>query len=386
MGDIVSYDFKIATNARFTEQQLRNFINSIQNVSIESSDMNHILIGRKVNDKVIHSFSCDINNIVDLDDVDEVFTEIVLSPKWLYEISVPSSSTKIDICFAKKLSEFIANECKGAAFDPQLEKIIFPKGKIKRYLTPSVEERINVIEFRWFISVNSLTNDTITNFISTIKKILPEALPNRYGEYEPLQYKLDKLENFTECIIENKSKGDTVFFKSTSPCFGGSISTSFNKFKPDNVKLTSQFSLSFDARPFEKDSNWNDVLVNLFIQLSIKLNAYYAMGYVEENIIAKRNSKWYDGYCKTYSLPPLKWWNGIPNSPMWLNWYGKPYIQEVEHSFLNSKILKFDSGFFFKNKEFPATLGNLKGSFPKISENLLASSNNPAHFIPNIDL
>ena len=378
----MSYDYRVVSSNKVTQKQLNKFIILLGNYKFDVYN-NQIVFKRLSGDEYLFSFSCDCNCINDLEDIDDFFTEIVLSPKWSYELSVPYNSDKLDINNAKRFSEFIATNCNGAVYDPQLDKVIFPKSKIRRYTSSLDDNRINVINLYWFIPGKSLSNNTIKDFLNIVKKYLPEAIPKRYGDYEPLQHKFDGFDNFIDYVI--KSSGDMVFFKSTSPCYGGYISTSSGKLKYDTAKLISKFSLTFDARAFEKNENWNDTLINLFINLSIKLKAFYSMGFVEENIIAKRNSIGYDGFSKRYSLPPLNWWVGIPNSPMWLNWFGKPYAKEIEINLSKFTIIEFDSGIFYKTADFPIILKKIK-KYPKIPLKLLALNGNPAELIPDLDI
>jgi hypothetical protein len=62
-----------------------------------------------------------------LEELEEAVLKIVTAPKWSWQLSVSAGAPFEAVNVAKELSCFIAKKGKGASFDPQEEKILFPR-------------------------------------------------------------------------------------------------------------------------------------------------------------------------------------------------------------------------------------------------------------------
>ena len=80
------------------------------------------------------------------------------------------------------------------------------------------------------------------------------------------------------------------------PCFGGNISfpDKRDKFRPPGAERSIHLSMDFDGRALHADAAWCETIVQLFVELARKLKAFYAIGYVQRNVIVRR-SVWFDG-------------------------------------------------------------------------------------------
>ena len=63
--------------------------------------------------------------------------------------------------------------------------------------------------------------------------------------------------------------------------------------------------MDFDGRALHADAAWCETIVQLFVELARKLKAFYAIGYVQRNVIVRR-SVWFDGQ----SEPSPTLWGG----------------------------------------------------------------------------
>lgn len=143
--------------------------------------------------------------------------------------------------------------------------------------------------------------------------------------------------------------------------------------KPDKAGCISSIKLSFDYGACEYDARWIEVFTTLFEKLSVKLNAVYAMAYVEQNVIVKKNGNlYYDSKSKDYLIPSYNWWIGIPKSPMWLSWFGKPYIKELEKYLKDYTYSKYEEGLYLVASPKPVIKEELETLFPKLPQQLLA--------------
>lgn len=374
----MSYDFKIAAYNKIEQGLLQEFL-ATKEVVINSGSIerNNLIISSEKEistDKMI----MDIMPIINVEDIDEIFASVVLAPKWIYNITIPESSSKKCIKKGMDLAKFIAEACIGAAYDTREDKLIFPKGKPKRYEFKAVEERTNVINMEWFMPLIKVDINMMKVFFESLKRICPEAMPEKYGDYEPLRNRFENGQEhrFIEYILERKEEGQDIYFKGKKPCFSGSIYFPYeasNQIKPDKAGCISSIKLSFDCGACEYDARWIEVFTTLFEKLSVKLNAVYAMAYVEENVIVKKNGNlYYDSKCKDYLIPNYNWWIGIPKPPMWLSWFGKPYIKELEKYLKEYTYSKYEEGLFLVASPKPVIKEELEGLFPKLPQQLLA--------------
>jgi hypothetical protein len=132
-------------------------------------------------------------------------------------------------------------------------------------------------------------------------------------------------------------------------------------------------TLDFDGRALE-DDRWRDAVVSLFVQLARRLGAFYAMAYVQRNVIARRGQLWHDVESESYPLPRTKWWLGVPPAPTWLAWFGVPYRAEVEPALGRARQSSSDwpEGILLEIGSQPADLDQLKETFPSLPAHILA--------------
>lgn len=372
----MSYDFHIAASDRLDSKRLQDFLQQQGLLADDGSfERNNFLIYKPIKGEKQAICVCDVSQVIDPLDLDEVFATVVLAPKWFYRLCVPEATAKGDTAKVMNVAKCIAESCRGAVYDPQEEKVLFPKGQPKRYLAPSTDERINVIEMKWFLPPFQATSTIWKDLMRILRAICPEALPQRYGDYEPLQYKLQPgtEDQFYEFIQGEMQAGGLLFFKAKSPCFGGSIGFPTRTYRLEkNEQHVVSISLCFDARACV-DARWSKVLSSLFVELSKSMAAVYAMAYVDENIILKKGGHlYYNSSYKTYPLLNSPQWVGIPKLPMWLNWFGRPYIAEVAPALAGYTVLETQQGIFLQMGNQPKTLNELQMDFPKLPERLLA--------------
>ena len=115
----------------------------------------------------------------------------------------------------------------------------------------------------------------------------PEALPTRFGTFEPLQHRLDSNdESFLKMWeeVSNVEYGDLFFWSAKRPCFGGNISfpDKRDKFRPPGAERSIHLSMDFDKRALHADAAWCETIVQLFVELARKLKAFYASGMCNE--------------------------------------------------------------------------------------------------------
>lgn len=388
----MSFDLEIITTAKFDSTQLETFFASHQVFQPVGSlgEKSNVLVMRNTATKANPSFTIDGPFQVEPDDLAEEIVARTLHPQWLVQISVPASATKLDLKIASELSRFIADCCQGSVYDPQEGKVVWPRVKGSRYSMPSKEERIRLVTLRWFLPVSQRSSATASLMLQILRRTCPEALPTRFGTFEPLQNRLESgddepfLRMWDECRAVEY--GDMFFWKAKSPFYGGHVSfPDFrDKFRPPSVERAIEISLSIDGRAIHADNRWCETVVTLFGAIASRLRAFFGMGYVQRDVIARR-SIFLDG--KSENSPTLggKWWLGLPPTPTWLAWFGVGYAREVESSVSGFAPMITSDGILLRMGNDPMDRDQLAGLFPILPSDLIAQKQrdpiNPASTI-----
>jgi hypothetical protein len=80
-----------------------------------------------------------------------------------------------------RTAKALAVAAHGAILDPQADSITTPTG-VQRYMKPTREQVIDVLELSWFSMNEALrTREWFDAFVALLEQELPEALPVRHG-------------------------------------------------------------------------------------------------------------------------------------------------------------------------------------------------------------
>jgi hypothetical protein len=138
---------------------------------------------------------------VEPEDVPEEVAGLLPGIGWLTELNLEGDAPNAAMALARKSAKEIAKAAHGVVEDPQEDAITTPAG-VKRYVPLKNEKKFSTLNFSWWFMTDVLTKrEGREAFLNLLGKCLPEALPKRYGTYEPPEYKLEErgkehLENF----------------------------------------------------------------------------------------------------------------------------------------------------------------------------------------------
>ncbi len=127
---------------------------------------------------------------VEIDDLPEVLAAAVLAPRFLVEMSTPAAATEAARKRALKQARALAERFQGAVYDPQEDAVLWPRRSAKRWAAPAGEERIRVVDLDWYLPGRP-DRELAGRLLALLRATCPEALPRRYGDYEPLQHRLE---------------------------------------------------------------------------------------------------------------------------------------------------------------------------------------------------
>ena len=138
----------------------------------------------------------------------------VLDPHWLIQISVPAGAVEADLKDRQRASApYCENQPRISLRSAIVQGCLAGK-QVTRYVAPAKDERIRLVGLDWFLPASRGSTDTATTLLLLLRKVCPEALPTRFGTFEPLQHRLDSNdESFLKMWeeVSNVEYGDLFF-------------------------------------------------------------------------------------------------------------------------------------------------------------------------------
>ncbi|MFG1943904.1 hypothetical protein [Nonomuraea sp. NPDC048826] len=237
--------------------------------------------------------------------------------------------------FAKKVARRLAELTEGVVHDRQDDqRPVWPR--TTRRFEPPAAGRIDTLGLEWFVRREDLPGELPGSLLASLRRWLPEALPRRFGDHEPLGHKLSETgdEGFARAW---RSESGGLYWKAVRPCLAGSAHAVGEAFTPwligDERTLdhpVARLSLTFDLRVLS-DRRWLDDLAGAFARVARITGAFYAHAGVERGWGYGGGSLWSDGETESHTSPVVRdRWTGLPSRPLWLAWFAGPYLPVAE--------------------------------------------------------
>lgn len=244
-----------------------------------------------------------------------------------------------------------------------------------------MEKRIDIVELAWFMSMGTDVSTIIQVFIDVCSRLLPEALPLRYGSYEPLKnvFSLKKVEEFCSASFEaiDGKKGIGMFFwEAGRPFWNGCLMRSPSFKKLDGNVNYRKLEISCDRKWLAEDYSQSQKLQSFFVDLSKTLGAFYSAGYVIRGVFL-RKKLWFGSEVEASPIPKGGVWLGLPVHPTWLTWYGTAYVPYVSDALKGCVTSASKEGIFISHGLVPLTVDDLRSVAPVIPESLQVKMESP---------
>lgn len=268
------------------------------------------------------------------EDFEEELAEACLSPRWMVQVSTPYSVPKANLALARSLACYLAEHSEGAAFDPQQDRLLWPRGKQKRAPSRAGEEETSMLTLEWFVAP-SRWRTAVENVVPLIVRRCPEALPTRYGSWEPPPHRFDRADPAAFVGFVADSEDGDGFWYASRPSFGGSFmaphADKYASAEDDRFRI-GRIEVSFDGRLIVTDERWREAVVDLFVRGAEVFGAFFAAAQVEPGWIVSRNNR---PFAQAQSVQESehflrgRLWQGLPPVSVWLSWYGDAYREAV---------------------------------------------------------
>ena len=233
--------------------------------------------------------------------------------RYLTRFHLEGDSTSTLVSQALTSAKGIARTIHGLVADAQTNELILPSGvrRLNPIVRASDQERYTELRMSWWFLNDSrmISTNGFDRLLTLLENVLPELLPQRYGTYEPLEFRYKEMgrKHFLE-FLENGA-GRFLLWKPARPF---SVDISFPKEAGASRQgfRTNRISVGVDAELL-KQPGWQNQLRSFWEQMSMLLEPIY--GDVH-NLKGQPRSGWYLAVDPEREEHPLRswFWRGVP--------------------------------------------------------------------------
>lgn len=277
--------------------------------------------------------------------------------------------------FLTRTARSIAKAAHGAIFDPQTEVVDLPSG-IHRFVKSGPAEEASLVSMCWWFIEGPIIQESNFGLLLDVFKVeLPEALPRRYGQFEPPQsaYMESARDEFLSFLQENVRKRLPIWYP-TAP-----VADVFFRI-PDPIgewKMgfrSAHLAITVDGSALEQPG-WRLTLKRFWHETSHALRPFYGDVRTLRGYRRSRGSFWVGKGTQRHPIPSW-FWRGIPAGPAHALVLGKPYTDlwpgAVEAGTKDSELVFVDTDewthsadVFSKIAQPPDSLAQIPGHSPK---------------------
>jgi hypothetical protein len=343
----MSYDLTVYAPTSIDDDGLEAIVASIPGLAVGDSGDHEVSVLRGKQEN--YAFTVFGPYEVDPEDVPDDVVPHVLEPTTSWQVIVEGSNPA-EVKPARRFAKALAVAAGGVAIDEQTEDIL--GAKRARKVPRPTSELIRVLDLHWYSPESERSAPRI--WLDLARKLLPEALPRRFGSYQPYQYRLDR--DGDDQFISTYS--DVAWFNATLPCLdGGLYSNVYGGNMVDHLRMV--------AEPLD-DPQWRNTVRRFFVEYARRRGSVLATGEVLRNH-------------KLSGPPDLSWDRsstlrgadgilGLPDPPIWWTWLGNDYLPLVREYLPSEQTTYYDEGALYVPMDELADCGRLAAlpdPFPK---------------------
>jgi hypothetical protein len=342
------YDVLVAMHAAPSREQLREdvaaWVREREDLSIDGApDADALVVRRATKRGAIPALRIDGPLPATADDLPVPLAGACLAPRSMAAIGVRLPSPKRHFQLARSLGRELAERHEGAAFDPQEDGLVWPRGRPRRVPPRPDREATSKVGLEWFLPAARWEQAPAT-LVRLLQSRCPEALPTRYGLWEPPPYEFDERDAsaFVAFLLDNP--GGDAFWLASRPSFGGSAfgpAPDADAGDDDERLRIAYVGVNFDGRVLEDDARWLETVVDLFVTGARELGAFFAGAQVLPGWVATRNNRLWataETLLQGEDLLRGRLWQGLPPVPLWMSWFGEPYRDLVAEQLTEARL------------------------------------------------
>jgi hypothetical protein len=369
----MSYDLAVYLPEALDAEALSTLVDASPGLQLEESTGGsgdgprnwHILRGKKAS----YCFTLEGPYLVEPEDVPHEVTAAVLGADVMYSILVEGTDP-VSIPHAVRFARRLAKEGNGAVLDAQTEEL-WPKTSNRAATKPERSTIIDMVEVRWYHLLDEIQDDFPQRYLDLARQYLPEAVPKRFGSYEPLQGNLarDGDQAFVRALAENERVSTIGTFPVTGVYFNGVFGGNWNQDRPIRQGDVQSVSLSIHRDVLE-DPQWRGGFLRFFVAVAAELRSFYATAEVDPG-------RWEWTGRTLWSLPsPLTLyyqktargrWQGLTSHPTWMAWFS-PLYTDLVRPHLRGTVEDHPEGLLHRFGDAPLGREQIMERWPQASQ------------------
>ena len=216
---------------------------------------------------------------IEPEDVPESVNAVIPGIAHMVELNLePAVAPQAARALLKRVAKALAFAGHGVVVDPQTDTLTTPTG-VRRYVAPPRSATVTALELSWFsVDARFASRDGLDRVVACFERSVHEALPVRYGEYEPPSFRYSEtgrkhLVDFLakECL-KPRSLGFVVWCPKR-PVLNVGLSIGVGK-SPAGWRCH-RLTLTLEASVLEQ-AGWPNALEELWRRLAQTVHAFYA--------------------------------------------------------------------------------------------------------------
>ncbi len=224
----------------------------------------------------------------------------------LEPIAAPASAHTL----IQRAARAMARHAFGVVYDPQASLLTAPSG-VKRVAGLSNEATLSVISLNWwFLDGPLLADDGVERLVGLLASLLPEALPRRYGLFEPpaFRYQEQGRDAFAH-FLQQHLDAFVVWYPSRPVSSVAIEARPGNGVEPRGFRACT-FSIQVEAAACGLPG-WEPALRRAWKALSLFIEPFYGDVRTLHGLVRSGGTVGYTGQSELHPVTGA-WWNGVP--------------------------------------------------------------------------
>lgn len=262
------------------------------------------------------------------EDVPETVRALLPGIDYMIELNLePTAASQSARALLKRTAKALATAAHGVVVDLQTDTLTTPAG-VRRFVAPPRGASLTALELSWFsVDTRFASREGLDGVIDCLERSVHEALPVRYGQYEPPSIRYSEtgrqhlIDFLAEEYLKPRSLGFVVWYPKR-PVLHVGLSIGVGK-SPVGWRCH-RLTLTLEASVLEQ-GGWSNALQQLWRRMAQTVHAFYADvrilrryraggGTVDELLDAERHP-----VCGPF-------WAGIPRDGASAVGLGQPYL------------------------------------------------------------
>ena len=259
------------------------------------------------------------------EDIPPEVDELLPGIAFLTELNLsPATAAASARALVTRVATSFAKSAHGVVVDPQTDTIITAKG-VSRLESLGSSESASVLALSWWFTSAPLVDRDVSLLVSALEASLPEALPGRYGLYEPPQhqYPITGRDHFISFFRDDCGPLGMVVWYPHAPVAHVSLSI------PPKVggspigfrcgRLTIEVDADALAQP-----GWAAGIQRAWRRISLAVRPFYGDVRTLRGFRRSRGRYWSGRHTEHHPVCSW-WWAGVPTGPVQAIVLGDPY-------------------------------------------------------------